>query len=104
MAQKRGSEHNSAQKYALGRFAQATVSKENKTGVKVSWQVTGVRHDAFAEKNPIQVEQEKPPRDRGYHLHRRLKGKWACRLTNSPNNEVRSLATRAAALCCGSSL
>jgi hypothetical protein len=63
----------------MGSFAQATVGKEvhnnqftirtNKPGVKVSWQVTGIRHDAFAEQNPIQVEEEKSPRDRGHYLH-----------------------------------
>jgi hypothetical protein len=64
---------------AMGTFAQATVAKEihnneftirtSKPGVKVSWQVTGIRHDAFAEKNPVQVEEEKSPRDRGHYLH-----------------------------------
>jgi hypothetical protein len=63
----------------MGSFAQATVAKEvhdnqftirtNKPGIKVSWQVTGVRHDAFAEQNPIHVEEEKAPRDRGYYMH-----------------------------------
>ena len=28
-------------------------------GMKISWQVTGIRHDAYAEQNPIQVEQDK---------------------------------------------
>jgi hypothetical protein len=63
----------------MGSFAQATVAKEvhdnqftirtNKPGIKVSWQVTGVRHDAFAEQNPIHVEEEKAPRDRGHYMH-----------------------------------
>lgn len=29
-------------------------------GAKASWQVTGVRHDAWAKENPLQVEEEKP--------------------------------------------
>jgi len=29
-------------------------------GMKVSWQVTGVRHDAWAQSHPMQVEQAKP--------------------------------------------
>ena len=29
-------------------------------GLKVSWQVTGIRHDAFANKHRIQVEEPKP--------------------------------------------
>jgi hypothetical protein len=35
-------------------------------GVKVSWQVTGIRHDAFAIAHPIQVEEEKPLAERGH--------------------------------------
>jgi hypothetical protein len=64
---------------AMGTFAQATVAREihdnqftirtSKPDVKVSWQVTGVRHDAYAEQNPVQVEEEKSPRDRGHYLH-----------------------------------
>ncbi|MCK6619145.1 MAG: hypothetical protein HUU32_07095 [Calditrichaceae bacterium] len=38
-------------------------------GVKVSWQVTGVRQDAFAQKNRIPVEELKSPEDRGKYLH-----------------------------------
>jgi hypothetical protein len=38
-------------------------------GMKVSWQVTGVRQDAFAKANPITVEQEKPEGERGSYLH-----------------------------------
>ena len=33
--------------------------------MKVSWQVTGTRHDPYAEKYPIQVEQIKPAGERG---------------------------------------
>ena len=36
-------------------------------GLKVSWQVTGIRHDAYAEKHRIQVEVTKPERERGYY-------------------------------------
>jgi len=41
-------------------------------GMKVSWQVTGIRQDPFAEANPIQVEVEKPQRERGSYLHPEL--------------------------------
>jgi trimeric autotransporter adhesin len=34
-------------------------------GIKVSWQVTGIRHDAMARANPIVVEEDKPPHERG---------------------------------------
>src|SRR6185295_11276234 len=37
--------------------------------VKVSWQVTGVRQDAYANTHRIQVEEEKPDRERGTYLH-----------------------------------
>ncbi|MCD4794769.1 MAG: hypothetical protein K8R54_16145, partial [Bacteroidales bacterium] len=38
-------------------------------GMKVSWQVTGIRHDPFAEKNRIKVEVDKDANDRGKYLH-----------------------------------
>lgn len=38
-------------------------------GMKVSWQVTGIRKDAFAEANRIKVEVAKPPQERGKYLH-----------------------------------
>jgi hypothetical protein len=38
-------------------------------GMKVSWQVTGIRHDPWAEAHPIPVEEEKPPEERGTYLH-----------------------------------
>lgn len=36
---------------------------------RVSWQVTGIRQDAYAEKNRIQVEEWKAVDERGYYLH-----------------------------------
>jgi hypothetical protein len=38
-------------------------------GMKVSWQVMGTRHDAFAEKNRIPVEEWKSAAERGKYLH-----------------------------------
>ena len=38
-------------------------------GLEVSWQVTGIRQDAYANKNRIPVEQDKPERERGFYLH-----------------------------------
>ena len=38
-------------------------------GMKVSWQVTGVRHDAFAKAHPMVVEARKSAKDRGHYLH-----------------------------------
>jgi hypothetical protein len=63
----------------IGTFAQAIVADEikgnrfmiktNAANVKVSWQVTGVRQDAYANKNRIKSEEEKPERERGFYLH-----------------------------------
>jgi len=68
----------------IGQFAQAIVEKEiaghqfsirsSAPNVKVSWQVTAVRHDAFAKANPLVVEQEKEPRLKGYYIHPELYG------------------------------
>jgi trimeric autotransporter adhesin len=38
-------------------------------GLKVSWQVTGIRQDAWANANRIPVEAHKPAKDRGRYLH-----------------------------------
>jgi hypothetical protein len=63
----------------LGTFAQAIVGDEinanrfvirtSAPNVKVSWQVTGIRRDAWANKNRIKVEEAKPERERGFYLH-----------------------------------
>jgi hypothetical protein len=63
----------------IGQFAQAMVAEEmagnrfairtDKPHVKVSWQVTGIRQDAFAEKHRIPVEEDKPEDERGTYLH-----------------------------------
>jgi hypothetical protein len=38
-------------------------------GMEVSWQVTGIRQDAWANKNRIRVEVDKTGRERGLYLH-----------------------------------
>ncbi len=63
----------------IGQFAQAIVSREVQNheftirssvpNVKVSWQITGVRQDAFAKANPLVVEEEKESRLKGFYLH-----------------------------------
>jgi hypothetical protein len=68
----------------IGKFAQAIVAHEiennrfeirtNAPNVKVSWQVTGVRQDAYAKANPLVVEQEKEARLRGFYIHPELYG------------------------------
>ena len=44
------------------------------SGMKVSWQVTGIRKDTYANANRIEVEEEKPDKERGYYLHPDLYG------------------------------
>lgn len=40
-----------------------------RAGLKVSWQVTGVRQDGWARANPFHTEVRKPPEERGRYLH-----------------------------------
>lgn len=68
----------------MGQFAQAIVGSEisgntfviktDKPSVKVSWQVTGVRQDAWANAHRIPNEEVKPDEDRGHFLHPELFG------------------------------
>ncbi len=46
-------------------------------GMRVSWQVTGSRKDAFARSNPVIVEQDKPADERGMYLHPEAHGQPA---------------------------
>jgi hypothetical protein len=69
----------------MGQFAQAIISskiknnrftiKTDKPNVEVSWQVTGIRKDVYAEQNRIQVEVEKSQQDKGKYLHPKEWGK-----------------------------
>ena len=62
----------------VGTFAQAIVAEEvhnnhfrirtSAPGVRVSWQVTGVRSDSVMRKHPFKAEQDKPERERGTYL------------------------------------
>jgi len=45
-----------------------------KAGSKVSWQVTGIRQDAYAAAHRIKVEEDKPAQERGHYLHPELFG------------------------------
>ena len=68
----------------IGQFAQAIVASEvsnhqftiktDKPNVRVSWQVTGIRQDAWANAHRIPVEASKAPADRGFYLHPELFG------------------------------
>ena len=43
-------------------------------GIEVDWQVTGVRHDAYAQAHPLNVEVDKGAKEQGYYLHPELFG------------------------------
>jgi hypothetical protein len=63
----------------IGQLAQAVVAERiagnrfviltDLPRVDVSWQVTGIRKDPFAEKHRIPVEEDKPEGERGTYLH-----------------------------------
>ncbi|MEU3341954.1 hypothetical protein [Streptomyces sp. NPDC006668] len=69
----------------VGDFAHAVVSEEvrnnsfaiatDRPEVKVSWQVSGIRQDLYAQANPLVVEEEKPEEERGTYLHPEAWGK-----------------------------
>jgi hypothetical protein len=69
----------------IGTFAQAVVAEKVKgnqfkiatsqPNVEVSWQVTGVRQDAWANKHRIPNEELKAETEKGYFLHPELYGK-----------------------------
>ncbi|HYX56893.1 MAG TPA: hypothetical protein VE818_12100 [Nitrososphaeraceae archaeon] len=74
--------------YIAEKISDTTTSNKNKnknnnsrfriaggtSGMEVSWQVTGIRKDPWANANRIQVEEDKPAKERGYYLHPELYG------------------------------
>jgi len=68
----------------IGGFAPVYVAEEisnnrfriagGKAGLKISWQVTGIRQDAWANAHRIPVEEEKSARERGFYIHPELYG------------------------------
>jgi hypothetical protein len=68
----------------IGGFAPVYIAKEitnnsftiagGMRGMKVSWQVTGIRQDPFANENRIQVEMDKSPEERGKYLYPKAYG------------------------------
>jgi hypothetical protein len=63
----------------IGTFAQAIVKEKvkgnkfviqtNEPNVEVSWMVTGVRHDKYADAHRVVAEVDKEPELKGYYLH-----------------------------------
>ena len=91
----------------IGQFAQAIVStkianhqfaiRTDKPNVEVSWQITGIRQDAWANAHRTPAELVKPDREKGFYLHPELYGatqeqgiEWA----RNPEMMKRRLATR----------
>jgi hypothetical protein len=68
----------------IGGFAPVYIAEElannqfkiggGRSGMKVSWQVTGIRQDKWANAHRIPVEQDKDAQERGYYLHPELYG------------------------------
>lgn len=68
----------------IGGFAPIYIAKKvqnnsfkiggGKPGMEVSWQVTGIRQDAWANAHRIQVERDKDAKERGFYLHPELYG------------------------------
>jgi hypothetical protein len=66
----------------VGQFAQAIVAKKvdhnsfvirtSRPNVEVSWQVTGIRQDAYANAHRIEAEEDKPKQEQGHYLHPEL--------------------------------
>jgi hypothetical protein len=71
----------------IGDFAQVVIAEEirgnafkvrsDRPGVRVSWQVSGVRNDPFARAFALPVESDKPEEERGSFLHPHLYGRPA---------------------------
>jgi trimeric autotransporter adhesin len=69
-----------------------------KPGGKVSWQVTGIRHDAYADAYRIQVEVEKQQPQQGRYLHPELFGAPAEQAIGYPAPAAPTHAERARVL------
>jgi hypothetical protein len=87
----------------IGQFSQAIVAKEisnrqfaiktDKPNVKVCWQVTGIRQDAWANAHRIPVEELKPEGERGLYIHPELFGAPAEKsITLARHPDVQKLA------------
>jgi hypothetical protein len=87
----------------INSFSRATVSQELKNGkfrirtsrpnVKVSWQLTGIRHDAYADAHRIPTEEEKPADEQGHYLHPELFGAGPDKAVTSVHSAVPASAS-----------
>ena len=73
---------NTNTKYSSSKSSSSNKNKNNShfkiaggnSGMKVSWQVTGIRKDPWANANRIRVEEDKPAKEGDYYLHPELYG------------------------------
>ena len=96
----------------IGGFAPVYIAEEisnnhfkiagGKADMKISWQVTGIRQDAFAKANRIVVEQAKSIEERGYYLYPAAYGfgedKSITHLQNQRTGPVTQVARKAGKL------
>jgi hypothetical protein len=78
----------------IGGFAQVYIAEEitnnkfriagGKPGLRISWQVTGIRQDAWANAHRIQVEEDKPEAERGKYCHPELYGQPPEKAVHTP--------------------
>ena len=90
-------------------FAQSVVSSEisnrsftirtDRPNIKVSWMVTGIRQDAWANAHRIPVEEEKAEKDKGQYLHPELLGHAGERSIGEPKNLKRKSPRSKAQMC-----
>jgi hypothetical protein len=88
----------------VGSFTQAIVEHEvsrgrftirtRRPGTKVSWSITGTRHDAYARAHPFRPERDKRGADRGRYLHPRENGQPAAKAMVRPLKPVMDLRGR----------
>src|SRR5262249_9494388 len=75
-----------AREIAKGQFKIAG----GKRRMRVCWQVTGVRKDAWADANPVVVEEKKVGVERGTYLHPTLHGKPESKSVDRARNPERA--------------
>ncbi|MFK7809421.1 MAG: hypothetical protein AB8F74_16575, partial [Saprospiraceae bacterium] len=83
----------------IGTFAQAIIKEKmannhftiqtNEPNVEVSWQVTGIRQDAYANKNRIPNEVDKKPEEKGFYLHPEAFGQPASKALGRLNKAMK---------------
>jgi hypothetical protein len=61
-----GNNSNNSQNHSCFKIAGGT------SGMKVSWQVTGIRKDPWSNVYRVRVEEDKPDKKRGYYIHPEL--------------------------------